>query len=134
MKVTRYSASGSTHRNGAEAMFWVMWLVTESSRAEPIAESRIHCASATADSGATGVPVSAVTGVGATLPAPCTAALVLPAAALVLPAAALVLPVAAPPRIEYSAVAPHTTTNSAYSPDQAQPACTPPSHGSTSTG
>ena len=39
----RYSASGSTHRNGTLAMFWVMWLVTASSITEPIAESASQC-------------------------------------------------------------------------------------------
>ena len=39
MKLTRYSASGSTHRNGTLAMFCVTWLVTASSITEPIAES-----------------------------------------------------------------------------------------------
>ena len=43
MKVTRYSASGSTHRNGTLEMFCVMWLVTASSITEPIAESASHC-------------------------------------------------------------------------------------------
>src|SRR4051812_45924132 len=39
MKVTRYSASGSTQRKGTLAMFWVMWLVTASSITEPMADS-----------------------------------------------------------------------------------------------
>src|SRR5688572_31814073 len=39
MKLTRYSASGSTHRKGTLEMFCVMWLVTASSITEPIAES-----------------------------------------------------------------------------------------------
>src|SRR5687768_14341880 len=43
MKLTRYSASGSTHRKGTLEMFCVMWLVTASSITEPIADSASHC-------------------------------------------------------------------------------------------
>src|SRR5437868_14647350 len=39
MNVTRYSASGTTHRNGTEATFWVTWLVIASSSAEPMPAS-----------------------------------------------------------------------------------------------
>ena len=42
MKVTRYSASGSTQRKGTLAMFCVMWLVTASSITEPMAASANH--------------------------------------------------------------------------------------------
>ena len=43
MKLIRYSASGSTQRNGTLEMFCVMWLVTASSITEPMAESSSHC-------------------------------------------------------------------------------------------
>ncbi len=42
MKVTRYSDSGSTQRNGTLAMFCVTWLVTASSITEPIADRPSH--------------------------------------------------------------------------------------------
>jgi hypothetical protein len=42
MKVTRYSASGTTQRKGTLAMFWVMWLVTARSITEPIADKASH--------------------------------------------------------------------------------------------
>src|SRR5688572_18741337 len=42
MKVRRYSASGSTQRNGTLEMFWVMWLVTASSITEPITARISH--------------------------------------------------------------------------------------------
>jgi hypothetical protein len=38
-KVSRYSVSGTTHRNGTLAMFCVMWLVDASSISEPSAAS-----------------------------------------------------------------------------------------------
>ena len=42
MKVSRYSASGITHRKGTLAMFWVTWLVTASSIIDPMADSASH--------------------------------------------------------------------------------------------
>ena len=43
MKLTRYSARGSTQRNGTLEMFCVMWLVTASSITDPMADRRSHC-------------------------------------------------------------------------------------------
>jgi hypothetical protein len=40
--VSRYSDSGSTHRNGTEAMFCVMWLVEASSITDPSTENASH--------------------------------------------------------------------------------------------
>ncbi len=41
-KVSRYSDSGSTQRNGTAATFWVMWFVTASSSHDASAGSASH--------------------------------------------------------------------------------------------
>src|SRR5262245_56142687 len=42
MKLARYSVSGTIHRNGIDAMFCVMWLVTARRSHVPIAGSASH--------------------------------------------------------------------------------------------
>ena len=44
MNDSRYSTSGTIHRNGTEATFCVMWLVHASSISEPSADSANHSA------------------------------------------------------------------------------------------
>src|SRR3990167_5332370 len=102
MKLARYSASGSTHRNGTLAMFCVMWLVTASSITEPIAESASHH-SWTARAGAAA-------------------------------AASRVPSCAGAPLREDAAVAPQSTTSTAYSADQPQPSCLRSKNGSNRSG
>src|SRR5674476_68634 len=54
MKVSRYSTSGSTHRNGIGAMFCVRWLVTASSRTDAQHASAPHIRYS--DQGSAGAP------------------------------------------------------------------------------
>ena len=54
-------ASGSTHRNGTEATFCVMCVVTDSSSTEPEAASSSHSDCSRPDGGA---PLAAATGTG----------------------------------------------------------------------
>ena len=41
-KLSRYRLSGTIHRKGTEATFWVMWLLMASSMAEPAPASASH--------------------------------------------------------------------------------------------
>src|SRR5689334_11173104 len=59
MNVARYSVSGTSHRSGTEATFWVMWLVTASSSTEPMAESASHQAKSARATGASSAAVGA---------------------------------------------------------------------------
>src|SRR5690348_14938987 len=105
MKVRRYNARGSTHRNGTLEMFCVTWLLTASSIADARAArpSQVSC---TLPEGAGEESLAATSGTGC----------------------------AAIARIERHAVDAHSATRTANRADQVQPSCGSVKYGSSRSG